>query len=144
MLTEVLVAGPALRAGAVGFVKGDGHSIAHLDGVNVPPDFLDHAAHLMAGICGQLEFKPDPFQVLIPEVPVAAADSACLHSYHRSIGPRLLNRDLDDLDRMSEFSNLRRTHRTRYGDIGLSCDIIAHDFASYIFASVIVYDQTTL
>src|SRR5208282_3977330 len=103
-------AGATLRACAVGFVKRDRHAITDLDRAHVTPNLLHDAADLVSGIGGEREVEPHPCQVLIPKVPVAATNAACLYADDRAIGPRRRDRKLDHLNWTTEFRQLRHTH----------------------------------
>jgi hypothetical protein len=97
---------------AVSFVERDRHAVTDLDGAHIASDFHDDTANFVAHHRGERDVEADPCPILVPEVPVAAADPACFHLHQGPIAPRCHDWNLGHTQRTPERRHLRRAHST--------------------------------
>ncbi len=97
VVAQVLETCAAVRAGAVGFMKGSGHTVADLYTAHLVPYLNHNATDFMSGVRGQSQIEAEPCHVLVPEVPVATANAACLNLDDGPVWTGTLDRHLDDV-----------------------------------------------
>ena len=95
VVTDLMIAGVALRASATAADKRNGYAITLFPIGNILADSLNNSSQFMAWNMG----KPDVGVVAHPAMPIASADAGCHHLDNNTVGRRGRVRNSPDLRR---------------------------------------------
>jgi hypothetical protein len=108
--TKVVAACPAEIAVTTAEMKRDRHTVAYSELFHVASYFDDRASELVAGHPRERKFEPKPGPMVLPQVPIAAADSARLGLNDRVNRARGWVREIAHFQGLRVLSNYCASH----------------------------------
>src|SRR5262249_47332752 len=103
-LADIAAPSRTKLAFSAGQMKGNGDSVAPLESLAVTTDLLDGSAKLVAKNPRELQPNIEPRPFLLPQMPIASADAACLNADHRIGRAWRWRGDFANLERLAVFS----------------------------------------